>query len=48
MHPYNSTTPPTKASLKAWWNHFTFNQKAKKESELRNTGTSWSAALFRF
>ncbi|KAF8239691.1 Rho GTPase activation protein [Tricholoma matsutake] len=37
MHSYNSTTPPTKASLKAWWNHFTFNQKAKKDSEPRNT-----------
>jgi len=35
MHPDNSTAPPTKASLKAWWNHFTFNQKAKKEIEPR-------------
>ncbi|KAI0789866.1 Rho GTPase activation protein [Abortiporus biennis] len=25
--------PPTKASLKTWWNHFTFAQRAKKEAE---------------
>lgn len=24
---------PTKASLKAWWNHFTFAQKIRKETE---------------
>ncbi|KAF5382185.1 hypothetical protein D9615_004438 [Tricholomella constricta] len=28
-------TPPTKANLKAWWSHFTFAQKAKKDSEAR-------------
>ncbi|RDB26167.1 Rho-GTPase-activating protein 5 [Hypsizygus marmoreus] len=32
-----SNTPPTKASLKAWWSHFTFVQKAKKESDARKT-----------
>lgn len=25
--------PPTKASLKSWWNHFLFAQRAKKEAE---------------
>jgi GTPase-activating protein SAC7 len=25
--------PPTKASLKAWWNHFTFAQRARKDAE---------------
>ncbi|KIK10036.1 hypothetical protein K443DRAFT_80815 [Laccaria amethystina LaAM-08-1] len=25
--------PPTKANLKAWWNHFTFAQKAKREGD---------------
>ncbi|PSR81566.1 hypothetical protein PHLCEN_2v6332 [Hermanssonia centrifuga] len=25
--------PPTKASLKTWWNHFTFAQKAKREAD---------------
>lgn len=25
--------PPTKASLKAWWNHFAFAQRAKREAE---------------
>ena len=25
--------PPTKASLKSWWNHFVFAQRAKKEAE---------------
>ncbi|GLB40328.1 putative GTPase-activator protein for Rho-like GTPases [Lyophyllum shimeji] len=29
----DSTVPPTKANLKAWWNHFTFAQKVKKDSE---------------
>lgn len=24
---------PTRASLKTWWNHFTFAQKAKREAE---------------
>ncbi|KAF9007583.1 Rho GTPase activation protein [Cyathus striatus] len=27
--PYSA--PPSKASLKAWWNHFTFTQRAKKD-----------------
>ena len=27
--------PPTKASLKTWWNHFTFAQKAKREADER-------------
>ena len=30
-HP--DSNPPTKANLKAWWNHFTFTQKAKREGE---------------
>ena len=25
--------PPTKASLKTWWNHFAFAQRAKREAE---------------
>lgn len=25
--------PPTKASLKTWWNHFAFTQRAKREAE---------------
>ncbi|THH32250.1 hypothetical protein EUX98_g1957 [Antrodiella citrinella] len=25
--------PPSKASLKTWWNHFVFTQRAKKEAE---------------
>lgn len=28
-----SQSPPTKANLKAWWNHFTFVQKVKKDAE---------------
>ena len=28
-----SPLPPTKASLKTWWNHFVFAQRAKKEAE---------------
>lgn len=27
-----SHTPPSKANLKAWWNHFNFVQKTKKEA----------------
>ncbi|KIM84162.1 hypothetical protein PILCRDRAFT_818484 [Piloderma croceum F 1598] len=30
-----SLSPPTKQNLKAWWNHFNFVQKAKKEAEAR-------------
>ena len=30
-----SQQPPTKANLKAWWNHFTFVQKVKKESDVK-------------
>ncbi|EPQ54208.1 Rho GTPase activation protein [Gloeophyllum trabeum ATCC 11539] len=26
-------SPPSKANLKAWWNHFTFAQRAKKDAE---------------
>lgn len=26
---------PTKASLKAWWNHFTFAQRPKKDADLQ-------------
>jgi hypothetical protein len=37
--PPDSPPPPTKASLKTWWNHFNFAQKAKKEAE-GNKGTS--------
>ncbi|KAF9260089.1 Rho GTPase activation protein [Marasmius fiardii PR-910] len=33
MLPESSQSPPTKASLKAWWNHFTFAQRVKKEAE---------------
>ncbi|EIW57223.1 Rho GTPase activation protein [Trametes versicolor FP-101664 SS1] len=29
---------PTKASLKAWWNHFTFAQKIRKETEEKKEG----------
>ncbi|OBZ72003.1 Rho-GTPase-activating protein 5 [Grifola frondosa] len=29
----SATDPRTKASLKTWWNHFTFAQRAKKEAE---------------
>lgn len=29
LHPI----PPSKVNLKAWWNHFNFAQKAKKEAE---------------
>ncbi|GBE87860.1 Rho-GTPase-activating protein [Sparassis crispa] len=29
----NDSHPPTKASLKSWWNTFTFAQRAKKEAE---------------
>lgn len=29
--PHLHTQPPTKASLKAWWNHFIFIQRTKKE-----------------
>ena len=28
-----ASIPPTKASLKAWWNHFAFAQKTKREVE---------------
>ena len=31
----NPPQPPTKASLKTWWNHFTFAQKAKREADER-------------
>ncbi|KAI0707191.1 Rho GTPase activation protein [Earliella scabrosa] len=30
---------PTKASLKTWWNHFTFAQRAKKEAEDKKAAT---------
>jgi hypothetical protein len=40
MHADDSNVPPTKANLKAWWNQFTFTQRAKKESEARKTGAS--------
>lgn len=30
---YPHPPPPTKASLKSWWNHFVFAQRAKKEAE---------------
>jgi len=33
--PSDSPPPPTKQNLKAWWNHFNFAQKAKKEAEGR-------------
>jgi hypothetical protein len=32
------TQPPTKASLKAWWNSFTHAQKSKKDPALDNRG----------
>ncbi|ESK94012.1 rho gtpase activator [Moniliophthora roreri MCA 2997] len=35
MHPETSQSPPTKASLKAWWNHFTSAQRMKKEGEVK-------------
>ncbi|KAF9451895.1 Rho GTPase activation protein [Macrolepiota fuliginosa MF-IS2] len=31
-HLHQPPPPPTKASLKTWWNHFTFVQRAKKDS----------------
>lgn len=37
--------PPTKASLKAWWNHFTFAQKAKREGEALS---AYRSAFFAF
>ncbi|CDO72483.1 hypothetical protein BN946_scf184980.g24 [Trametes cinnabarina] len=30
---HDSALAPTKASLKAWWNHFTFAQKIKKDAD---------------
>jgi hypothetical protein len=39
MQPDPSLVPPTKANLKAWWNHFTFAQKLKKETEGEKEGT---------
>ena len=35
----HDVVPPTKASLKTWWNTFTFAQRAKKEAE-ENKGES--------
>ncbi|TCD63340.1 hypothetical protein EIP91_005659 [Steccherinum ochraceum] len=35
----SSSVPPSKASLKSWWNHFIFAQRAKKEAE-ENRGQS--------
>ncbi|OJT15014.1 hypothetical protein TRAPUB_8457 [Trametes pubescens] len=32
-HSQDASGAPTKASLKAWWNHFTFAQKIRKETE---------------
>ncbi|KAI0331831.1 Rho GTPase activation protein [Cubamyces sp. BRFM 1775] len=32
-HSQDSALAPTKASLKTWWNHFTFAQRLKKEVE---------------
>lgn len=37
--------PPTKASLKAWWNHFTFAQKVKRGSE---AASRYRSAFFAF
>lgn len=36
MHSEPSTSPPTKASLRAWWNHFTSAQRIKKEAEAKD------------
>lgn len=33
-----SQQPPTKASLKAWWNHFAFAQRTKREAEEKKGG----------
>ncbi|KAL0067916.1 GTPase activating protein (GAP) for Rho1p [Marasmius tenuissimus] len=33
MLPETPQSPPSKANLKAWWNHFTFAQRVKKEAE---------------
>lgn len=31
--PRQGHVPPTKASLRTWWNHFAFAQRAKREAE---------------
>ncbi|KAK7032254.1 GTPase activating protein (GAP) for Rho1p [Paramarasmius palmivorus] len=36
MLPESSQSPPTKANLKAWWNHFTSAQRMKKEGEAKD------------
>ncbi|KAI0787491.1 Rho GTPase activation protein [Fomes fomentarius] len=36
---------PTKASLKTWWNHFTFAQRAKKEAEEKKAATGENAVF---
>lgn len=36
---------PSKASLKTWWNHFTFAQRAKKEAEEKKAATGESAVF---
>ncbi|KAI9000460.1 Rho GTPase activation protein [Trametes punicea] len=33
QHSPDNALAPTKASLKTWWNHFTFAQRVKKEAE---------------
>lgn len=37
MVPETSASPPSKANLKAWWNHFTFTQKLKKDNDAKGT-----------
>jgi hypothetical protein len=38
MHADDPTIPPTKAHLKAWWHHFNFTQKVKKDAEANKQG----------
>jgi len=46
--PHASTSPPSKANLRAWWNHFTFVQRPKKDVyEEPYKGASCVSALVR-
>lgn len=41
----DSPPPPSKQSLKAWWNHFNFAQKAKREAEARGMSSTVPVAV---
>ncbi|KAI0696907.1 Rho GTPase activation protein [Cytidiella melzeri] len=43
----NGPLPPTKASLKTWWNHFTFAQRAKREAEEKKEALGRSVVFCR-